>query len=77
MYKTNKKRGETMKIQLDLTDREARLICTFIRRSIYEQYERNMYECGMSREEASNVISDTVYAFDTVRDQIIEALTEV
>ena len=56
-----------MKIQLDLTEREARLVCTFIRRSIYEQYERNMIEAGMTSDQATEY---------NIREQIADALNK-
>lgn len=65
-----------MKIQLDLKEREARLVCTFIRRSIYEQYERNMSEAGMTRDQAAEIAEDTAAAFYDVREQIADALNK-
>lgn len=65
-----------MKIQLDLTEREARLVCTFIRRSIYEQYKRNMSEAGMTRDQVGDIASETIVAFDTVREQIADTLNK-
>ena len=38
--------GDKRLLSVELTKREASLIHTFIRRSIFEQYERNMNEVG-------------------------------
>lgn len=65
-----------MKIQLDLTEREARLVCTFIRRSIYEQYERNMSEAGMTSDQVAEIVEDTATAFYDIREQIADALNK-
>lgn len=59
-----------MKIQLELTDTEAHLIHTFIRRSIFEQYQRNMQECGDTEEKSIDRAYATINAFTTIRDAI-------
>lgn len=63
-----------MKITFDVTEREARLIHTFIRRSCFEQYYRNMSEAGDDLEKANNRAYDTINAFCSIRDAIEEAL---
>ena len=54
-----------------LTEEAARLICTFIRRSIFEQYERNMIEAGFTQEQNKQITYDTIDAFNDLREQII------
>lgn len=59
-----------MKVELELTEKEARLIHTFIRRSSFEQYERNMAEAGDKDEESKTRAYDTISAFAGIRDAI-------
>lgn len=59
-----------MKIQIELNEKDIKLIRTFVRRSIYEQYERNMAECGMSQQEIRDVTYDTITAFNDLSDQL-------
>lgn len=54
-----------------MTEKSARLICTFIRRSIFEQYERNMSEAGFTPEQNKQITYDTIDAFADLREQII------
>lgn len=63
-----------MKITFDVTEREARLIHTFLRRSYFEQYFQNMSEAGDDLEKANNRAYDTINAFCSIRDAIEEAL---
>lgn len=62
-----------MKIEIELTDRQASLIHTFIRRSIYEQFYRNMAEASDTKEEAENRTYDTIHAVELIRTAIEEA----
>lgn len=62
-----------MQIELELTDLEARLIHTFIRRAIYEQFYRNMAEAGDTKEEAENRTYNTIHAMEKIRNAIEEA----
>ena len=62
-----------MKIELELTDQEASLIHTCIRRAIYEQFYRNMAEAGDTKEEAENRTYKTIYAMDKIKNAIAEA----
>lgn len=62
-----------MKIEIELTERQANLIHTFIRRSIYEQFYRNMAEAGDTKEEAENRTYDTIHAVELIRTAIEEA----
>ena len=57
--------------KIRLNEKDARLICTFIRRSIFEQYERNMSEAGFTPEQNKQITYDTIEAFDDLREQII------
>ncbi len=59
-----------MKVVLELTERESSLIRTFIRRSIFEQYERNMREAGDTDEQAKNRAYETIEAFASIRDAL-------
>lgn len=63
-----------MIVTFELTEREARLILTFIRRSCFEQYYRNMNECGFTEQENKNISYETIEAFANVRDAISEKL---
>lgn len=62
------------KFKIMLTEKDARLICTFIRRSIFEQYERNMSEAGFTPEQNKQITYDTVEAFTDLREAIAEQL---
>lgn len=57
-----------------MSENSARLICTFIRRSIFEQYERNMSEAGFTPEQNKQITYDTVEAFTDLRDAITSQL---
>ena len=59
-----------MKVVLELTERESSLIRTFIRRSIFEQYERNMREAGDPDEQVKNRAYDTIEAYASIRDAL-------
>lgn len=61
-----------MKIKIELTQNQAALINTFIRRSIFEQFERNMFKCGDTREQTVNRAYETIEAFSIIRDAITE-----
>lgn len=54
-----------------LDEKAAQLICTFIRRSIFEQYERNMSEAGFTPEKNKQITYDTIDTFNDLREQII------
>lgn len=57
-----------------LTENAARLICTFIRRSIFEQFERNMSEAGFTPEQNKQITYDTIEAFNDLREEINQQL---
>ena len=59
-------------LSVELTDRESSLIHTFIRRSIFEQYLRNMQEASDTEEQAKNRAYETIEAFASIRDAIEE-----
>ena len=65
-----------MKFEIKLTIEDARNICTFIRRSIYEQYKRNMEDCYSNKTENENRIANTITAFEDLRNQIIEQMNK-
>jgi hypothetical protein len=65
-----------MKIELELTEKEAKLIHTFIRRSCFEQYARNMDEAGASKEETESKAYATIEAFAGIRDAIEEGFAK-
>lgn len=59
-----------MEFKINLTIEEARLIRLWVRRAIYEQYERNMYEAGLSKEETTNKTYDCINAFNTLDEEL-------
>ena len=63
-----------MEFKIKLSIEEARNIRTFIRRAIYEQYERNMEDCSSTKEENENRIADTIIAFENLNDQLHEQI---
>lgn len=65
--------GDKRLLSVELTKREASLIHTFIRRSIFEQYERNMNEAGDTDDQTKNRAYETIEAFASIRDAIEEA----
>lgn len=65
-----------MKFNLDISERQARLILTFIRRSTFEQFERNMSEAGFTVQENKNISYETIDAFCCVRDSLSEKLNK-
>ena len=67
---------DKIKLDITLTDREAKLVHTFIRRSIFEQYERNMTECGFSYQENQDRIYDTIGAFNAIQTAIEEKMAK-
>lgn len=64
--------GDKRLLSVELTKREASLIHTFIRRSIFEQYERNVNEAGDTDEQTKNRAYETIEAFASIRDAIEE-----
>lgn len=69
--KLNEPTGRRL-LSVELTDRESSLIHTFIRRSIFEQYERNMNEAGDTDDQTKNRAYETIEAFASIRDAIEE-----
>jgi len=69
--KLNEPTGRRL-LSVELTDRESSLIHTFIRRSIFEQYERNMNEAGDTDEQTKTRAYETIEAFASIRDAIEE-----
>lgn len=65
-----------MEFKINLTIEEARLIRLWVRRAIYEQYERNMYEAGMSKEETRNKTYDCICAFNTLDEELGKKLNK-
>ena len=59
-----------MKFNINLSIDEARLIRLWIRRSIYEQYERNMNEAGLTKDETRNKSYDCISAFNTLDEEL-------
>lgn len=64
--------GDKRLLSVELTKRESSLIHTFIRRSIFEQYERNMNEAGDTDDQTKNRAYETIEAFASIRDAIEE-----
>ena len=48
-----------MKIEIDLTEREAFELHTFIRRSIFEDYIRAMDECNQTQEQTNDRVYES------------------
>lgn len=65
-----------MKFHIELSIDEARLICIFINRAIWEQFERNMKEAYLSDEENRNRIYDTIGAFNSLKDELSEQIIQ-
>lgn len=61
-----------MKITIELTDHEAKLIHTWIRRSIFEDYFNRIADCTMTEEQAKNETYNTIYAFQEIQTKIEE-----
>lgn len=59
-----------MEIKIKLTDHEAGLIHTWIRRSIYEDYYNRIADCNMNEEQARDETYNTINAFLEIRDAI-------
>lgn len=62
-----------MKIELELTDQEASLIHTFIRRTIFEDYIRPMAEACDTKEQTTDRVYKTINAMEKIRNAIVEA----
>lgn len=65
-----------MKFNLNLSIDEARLVCIFINRAIWEQFERNMKEAYLSDEENRNRIYDTIGAFNNIEEELKKQIIE-
>lgn len=61
-----------MKITIEITDKETKLIHTWIRRSIFEDYFIRIADCTMTEEQARNTTYDAIDAFSTIRNAIEE-----
>lgn len=59
-----------MEIKIKLTDHEAHLIHTWIRRAIYEDIFKRIADCTMSEEKARDETYKTIDAFLEIRDAI-------
>lgn len=59
-----------VRIAIEFTDKEAKLIKTWIRRSIYEDYYKRVMECYKSEEENKNNAYDCLYAFQKIEEQL-------
>ena len=59
-----------MKIEIELTEREARELHTFIRRSIFEDYIRAMSECNQTQEQTNDRVYEVIYALSKIRKEI-------
>ena len=63
-----------MKFTINLSEKEAKLVCTWIRRSIWEDYEKRIEECGYNTEENRERIYDTIGAFASIKDELTEQI---
>lgn len=61
-----------MKFEIELTEREAFELHTFIRRSIFEDYIRAMAECNQTDEQTNDRVYEVIYALNKVRKGIEE-----
>lgn len=59
-----------MQITLELTETESKLIHTFIRRSIFEDYIRPMQESGDTKEQTTDRVYNTIFAMEKIRTAI-------
>ena len=59
-----------IKIEVELTEHEAKLIHTWIRRSIFEDYFNRIADCTMTEDEAKNETYNTIYAFQEIQNAI-------
>ena len=59
-----------MQITLELTETESKLIHTFIRRSIFEDYIRPMQESGDTKEQTTDRVYNTISAMGKIRTAI-------
>lgn len=62
-----------IKIELELTEHEAKLIHTWIRRSVWEDYWDRIQDCTMTEEQAKNETYNTIYAFQDIQRAIEES----
>ena len=61
-----------IKIELEFTEHEAKLIHTWIRRSIFEDYFNRIADCTMTEDKAKNETYNTIYAFQEIQSAIEE-----
>lgn len=61
-----------IKIEVELTEHEAQLIHTWIRRSIFEDYFNRIADCTMTEDKAKNETYNTIYAFQEIQSAIEE-----
>lgn len=59
-----------MEITVELTEREAHELHTFIRRSIFEDYIRAMDECNQTQEQTNDRVYEVIYALNKIRKEI-------
>lgn len=61
-----------IKIEIELSEHEAQLIHTWIRRSIFEDYFNRIADCTMTEDKAKNETYNTIYAFQEIQSAIEE-----
>lgn len=59
-----------MEITVELTEREAFELHTFIRRSIFEDYIRAMAECNQNQEQTNDRVYEVIYALTKIKKEI-------
>ena len=59
-----------IKIELEFTKHEAKLIHTWIRRSIFEDYFKRIADYTMTEDQAKNETYNTIYAFQEIQSAI-------
>lgn len=63
---------DKLEIKLKLSLHEAKLIHTWIRRSIFEDYFNRIADCTMTEDQAKNETYNTIYAFQEIQSAIEE-----
>ena len=61
-----------IKLKIELTEKELKLIHTWIRRSIWEDYLKRIAECGWTDEQVRNETEQCIEAFGKIRNAIEE-----
>ena len=63
---------DKIELKIELTEKEMKLIHTWIRRSIWEDYLARIAECGWTDEQIRNETEQCIMAFAEIRHAIEE-----